>query len=326
MKKRFIVLVALIAALSLALIGCSGSKQTGAGKEEKPTLKVGYLPITHSLPLVVADKQNSGKYQNFKLELVKFSSWPELTEALNSGKIQGAITMFELAMVSSERGVPGQILALSHRNGDALTVAPNINSVKDLKGKRVAIPHRMSGHNILLYQALKDNDLTLNDVEWVEMAPPDMPAALARGDIKGFVVAEPFGAKAVLGGYAKTLLTAQEVWPDWICCGFVLNPEFKQKYPEATQEFVDSLAAGGQFIEQNKPEAIKIAQEYMNIEEQVWNKSFELGISYADLRPKQAELKKLQDYLVEMKLLKGPVNLNDLLDDTFISKTSVKVK
>jgi NitT/TauT family transport system substrate-binding protein len=57
---------------------------------EQPTFKIGYLPITHSLAVVVADKLTSGKYKNLKPELVKFSSWPELLDAYNSGKIQAA--------------------------------------------------------------------------------------------------------------------------------------------------------------------------------------------------------------------------------------------
>ncbi len=328
MKKKTAILLSIVLVASLALMaGCGGAKKAVEDKKaEKPVLKIGYLPITHSLPLVIADKLNAGKYQNFKLEPVKFSSWPELTEALNSGQIQGAITMFELAMVSAERGVPVQILSLSHRNGDAITVAKDINTVKDLKGKSVAIPHRISGQNILLYQALKDKGLTLDDVQWIEMPPPDMPAALARGDIKGYVVAEPFGAKAVLGGYGKVLLRAQDIWPDWICCGLVLRSEFRKNYPEATQEFINSLVGAGQFIGNNKAEAVKIAQEYMKIDKKIWDKSFEFGVSYADLKPKREELERLQNYLVELKLLKGRVSLDSLLDDSIVTKAYEKVK
>lgn len=326
-KKLAIGFFLLIGLLATVIAGCGEAGKEGKTEgEEKPTLRIGYLPITHSLPLVVTDKLDGGKYKNFKLELVKFSSWPELTEALNSGQIQGAVHMLELAMVSRERGIAEQVLALSHRNGDVMVVAKDINSVKDLKGKKVAIPHRMSGHNILLYRALKNNGLTLDDVQWIEMAPPDMPAALARGDVKGYIVAEPFGAKAVLGGYGKVLLRAQDIWPNWICCGLVLRSEFIKKYPEATQEFVDSFVSAGQFIMNNQEEAIKIAQAYMNIEAKIWKKSFEWGISYSDLRPQRQELKRLQDYLVQLKLLKGPINVDTLLNDSFVKKAYEKVK
>ena len=324
MKKILVLMLALIVLLAA---GCGTTQEKVSGTEkEKPVLKIGYLPITHSLPLVVADKLNAGKYKNFTLELVKFTSWPELTEALNSGKIDGAMTMLELALASAERGMPGEILTLSHRNGDNITVSKEINSITELKGKNVAIPHRMSGHNILLYQALKDNGMTLEDVEWIEMPPPDMPAALARGDIKGYVVAEPFGAKAILDGYGKELLKAQEIIPNWICCGLVINPQFKNKNSQVVQEFVTSLVEAGNYITKNQAKATAIAQDYMKIDAKVWEKSFEWGISFADLHPKKEEVEKLQNYLLELKLMKKAVNIDSLVDESFVKAAYEKVK
>ncbi|SNB45127.1 ABC transporter substrate-binding protein [Geobacter sp. DSM 9736] len=291
-----------------------------------PTLKIGYLPLTHSMAVVVADKLNTGKYRNVKPELVKFSSWPELLDAFNSGKIQAASELMALALAGAERGVPGSVVALSHRHGDILTVAKDVKSVRELKGKRVAIPHRMSVHNILLSQALKKEGLTLKDVQWIEMPPPDMPAALARGDIKGFIVAEPFGTKAIQAGFGKKLLNAKDIWPDYICCALVLNPSFKKKYPAAAKEYIDSFTAAGRFIDANRGEAIRIARQYMNIDEKVFVQSLTHDVTYSDLRLKRGEVEQLQKYALELNLLKKPVNLDSLLDTTFVAAPAKKGK
>lgn len=297
-----------------------------AGAAEIPTLKVGYLPITHSLAVVVADNLTAGKYKNLKTELVKFGSWPELLDAYNSGKVQAVSELLVLALAGAEKGVPESIVALSHRHGDILTVAKDINSVRDLKGKRVAIPHRMSVHNILLSQALKKEGLSLKDVEWIEMPPPDMPAALARGDIKAFIVAEPFGTKAIQAGFGKKLLNAKDIWPDYICCGLVINPAFKKQYPAAVKEYVDSFTAAGRFIDANRREAIKIARKYMNIDEKVLEQSLSLDVTYGDLRLKRGEVEQLQKYALELNLLKKPVNLDSLLDLTLVAAPAKKGK
>lgn len=279
-----------------------------------PTLKIGYLPITHSLAVVVADNLNAGKYKNLKVEPVKFSSWPELLDAYNSGQIQAASELLVLALAGAEKGIPESVVSLSHRHGDILTVAKDINSVKDLQGKRVAIPHRMSVHNILLAQALKKEGLTLKDVEWIEMPPPDMPAALARGDIKGFIVAEPFGTKAIQSGFGKELLNAKEIWPDYICCGLVFNPDFIKAYPAATKEYVESFAVAGKFIDTNRKEAISIARKYINIDEKVFEEALSHDATYSDLHVKRDEVEQLQRYALELNLLKKPVNLDQLLN------------
>lgn len=315
-------LLATVPLLLVMLVSASCS----VSEEPQPTMKVGYLPLTHSLAVVVADKLNAGKYKKLKPELVKFSSWPELMDAYNSGKIQAASELMVLALAGAERGVTESVVALSHRHGDILTVAKEINSVRDLKGKRVAIPHRMSVHNILLSLALKKEGLTLNDVEWIEMPPPDMPAALARGDIKGFIVAEPFGTKAIQAGFGKKLVNAKDIWPDYICCGLVINPAFKKQYPAATREYVDSFTAAGRFIDANRREAIKIARQYMNIDEKVFEQSLSLDVNYGDLRLNRSEVEQLQKYALELNLLKKPVNLDSLLDLTLVAAPVEKGK
>ena len=291
-----------------------------------PTLKVGYLPITHSLAVVVADNLYAGKYKNLKVEPIKFSSWPELLDAYNSGQIQAASELLVLALAGAEKGIPESVVSLSHRHGDFLTVAKEINSVKDLKGKRVAIPHRMSVHNILLAQALKKEGLTLKDVEWIEMPPPDMPAALARGDIKGFIVAEPFGTKAVQAGFGKPLLNAKDIWPDYICCGLVFHPDFIKAYPAAAKEYAESFVAAGKFIDTNRKEAIAITRKYINIDEKVLEDALSRDVTYSDLYLKHTEVEQLQRYALELNLLKKPVNLDQLLDPSLIPAPAAKGK
>ena len=301
MKNKYkITLLMAVLIFAVFIAGCSDGQEDQASREnEKPVLTIAYLPITHSLPLAVAYEQTGGEFENFELEIVRFSSWPELTEALNAGHVDGAITMFEIAMAGAERGIPAETQLLTHRNGDVFVVEENIQSVEEVKGKTIATPHRLSGHTIYLYLTLQQNDIDLEEIEIIEMPPPEMPAALSRGQISGYVVAEPFGAQSVAAESGKVLLRAQDVWPDWICCGLVMNPSISEKYPEANEELVKALVDAGHFIENNQEEAITIAGEVMEIEEELWELSLE-WISYDNLEPTQKEFEKLQELLIEL--------------------------
>jgi NitT/TauT family transport system substrate-binding protein len=323
MGGRKIILLLLVLLLVAGLVtGCGGNKPDTA-QGQKPTIKIGYLPITHSLPLLVAEAQNKAGFQNFQLELVKFGSWPDLTEALNSGQIQGAITMLELALVSKGKGIPTEVVLLSHRNGDVLVADPSIGEVKDLKGKKVAIPHRLSGHNILLHQALQKAGLAYEDVEKIEMAPPEMPAALARGEVAAYIVAEPFGAQSVVAGKARVLKRAQDIIPDWACCGLVLNPRLTRDNPAAVQELVSRLVEAGRYIMTNKAGAIAIAQQYMPVSKETWEQSLE-WIDYDNLLPAVSDLDLIQQNLREIpwdghpgRLLPSEIKVEELVNDRF---------
>ena len=78
--------------LSLITAGVlSAAVLSGCGKEksEKDSVKIAYLPITHSLS-VLEEAEELEKQNGIKVELVKFGSWPELLDALNSNKVDGA--------------------------------------------------------------------------------------------------------------------------------------------------------------------------------------------------------------------------------------------
>ena len=133
--------------------------------------------------------------------------------------------------------------------GSALTVAPSINSIKDLGGKTVAIPFWYSIHNVVLQYLLRENGLevteqatpTAKQVKLVVMAPSDMTPALAANSIAGFIVAEPFNASAEQLGVGKVLRFTADVWRDHACCVSVMHSRDVEQRPEWTQKVVNAL-------------------------------------------------------------------------------------
>jgi len=159
-------------------------------------------------------------------------------DALNSGKVDGASMLIELAMKAKEQGIDLKAVALGHRDGNVVVVSKDINKVEDLKGKSFAIPSKLSTHNILLHIMLKNHGLAYNDVNVVELPPPEMAAALAEGRISGYCVAEPFGAKSVAVDKGKTLFESQDLWEGSVCCGLVLRNDFIKNNEAIAEEFI----------------------------------------------------------------------------------------
>lgn len=125
--KRFLG-VALAALLTLSAAAC-GSK---AEANQAETVKIAYLPITHSLAVLEEAKQLEDS-SDVKVELVKYGSWPELLDALNAGKVDGASVLIELAMKSKAEGVGLKAVALGHRDGNVIVVSNDIADAKALK-------------------------------------------------------------------------------------------------------------------------------------------------------------------------------------------------
>ena len=307
--NRKITVLTLSLALALSATAC-GSKDES---NDENVVKIAYLPITHSLAaLEEADELETG--DGIKVELVKYGSWPELLDALNTGRVDGASVLIELAMKSKQEGIGLKAVALGHRDGNVVIVSNDINTAADLKGKTFAIPHRQSSHNILLNETLATAGLTVDDVNVTELAPTEMPSALASGQIDGYCVAEPFGAMGVSLGAGKVLYSSEELWPDSLCCGLVLTDKFIEERPEQAKEFVQSYKAAGNNLDKEK--AKEVAKKYLSQTDDVLDISLQ-WISYNDLDITEETYDQLVEKVKEYGLSDNPPAYSDFVKTDF---------
>ena len=101
------------------------------------------------------------QFEDYNIEMVKFNSWPDLMDALNTGRVDGASVLIQLAMKAKEKGIDLKAVALGHKDGNVLISSKEIDDTKDLKGKTFAIPHKFSTHNQLLYETLKKEGMIM---------------------------------------------------------------------------------------------------------------------------------------------------------------------
>ena len=291
---RKILLPTLLLVSALALSGC-GSK--AKANESVETVKIAYLPITHSLPVLEEANQLKSANKDLQVELVKYGSWPELLDALNAGQVDGASVLIELAMKSKAEGVGIKAVALGHKDGNVIVVSKDVKDGADLKGRTIAIPHRQSSHNILVNLALEKNGLTIDDIKVVELAPTEMPSALAAGTIDGYCVAEPFGAMGVSIDAGKVLYESNELWDDSACCALVLTDKFLEERADVAQSFINEYKEAGNSLDAD--EAKNVAKEYLNQKDDVLDISLQ-WISYDDLEITES----VYDSLTEKVLIK----------------------
>jgi NitT/TauT family transport system substrate-binding protein len=302
-----------------------------AADTAKPVLKIGHLPITDHLTVIAQGRE---QFKEFDLQLVKFSSWAELAEALKAGAVDGAYALTPISISLRQKGVPIHAVLLGHRNGSALTVrnSPDITSVADLKGRTIAIPNRLSTHNILLRKLLLAQQIDPEkDVKIIELAPPEMVNALSTSRIDAFIVAEPFGAQAELQKVGKVLLLSKDIWPDHICCVLNFREEAITQHPAAVQEFVAALVRTGAFIESHPHEAAVLSKQFLGQKPEVIEHVLTTPkgrVSFDNLIPTLADFTSTQDNLLKLGILKEGIDLTQYLDGRFaaqaVSATSTK--
>lgn len=302
--------------LTSAAIAATALPRLARGAD-KARIRIGHLPITDHLTIIAAARE---KFERLSLEPVKFSSWPELAEALKGGAIEGAFALTPIGLALRQKGVPVKLVLLGHRNGSVLTVAPEVRSVADLRGKTVAIPSRFSTHNLLLRRYLGQAGLDAEkDVQLIELPPPEMVQALATKRIGAYIVAEPFGAQAELRGVGKVLVLSKDIWPDHICCALFLREDLIARSPEAVQELVSGLTAAGRFASHHHEEAAQLSKPYLGQDPKVVLHVLSTPgrVTYDDLVPTIRDVTATQDDLLKYKVATAPVDLAAFVDDRF---------
>ena len=132
----------------------------------------------------------------------------------------------------------------------------------ELAGKRVAVPSRFAVDYLFLRRMLAQENMRIEDVQIVEMAPPDMPAALYANAVDAYCTGEPFGAAAQAAGYARPLRMTRDEWPKYICCVLTVREELIKTQPAMVQDLVNQILGAGAWLDQkpqNRETAVQIA-------------------------------------------------------------------
>lgn len=292
------------------------SEEAAGDTTEDVTVTLGYLPITHALAEFQEKELLDEADMGVHIELQKFSSWTDLMDALNAGRIDGASVLVELAMNAVSQGIDLNAIALGHRDGNVIVAANDIDTVEDLKGKTFAIPSNQSSHNILMQDMLKEAGISTDEIEITQLAPSEMPSSLASGAIAGYCVAEPFGAQAVVQGYGKVLYHSEDLWEDSLCCAFVLNNQFIEENEKAVEVLRKYYTKAGESLDKERAEAI--AEEYLGQDKETLEASLS-WIHYDDLEISEEDYQVLTE-----KVTAYGINENPPSYDTFVYNIPVK--
>ncbi|MEZ6003901.1 MAG: ABC transporter substrate-binding protein [Planctomycetota bacterium] len=185
-------------------------------------------------------------------ESKRYTNWPAMTEDIQAGNLHAAFILAPLAMVLAREGTkPVKIVHLGHRDGTCMVVAKDspYRTFADLRGKRIAIPHRFSNQRILIERLKEQAGFADGDVTLIDFPPPEMPAGLKAGQFEAYIVGEPHAARAEIGDFGRILYYTKDVWPNFISCVLVVTQELIDTQPELVQELVSGITASGEWID-----------------------------------------------------------------------------
>jgi NitT/TauT family transport system substrate-binding protein len=327
LRRRQILQGAIAAALPVSLLSCGAEK-------DQASLLVGGLPVTCNLTLpvacmarVAANAASSAAHPQFAYEYSKYSGWPEIKESLMAGRIQAAFMLAPLVMDLADRKIPIKIVSLGHRSGAVIMVRSDspYEHFKQLAGKRVAIPSRFAVDFLFLRKMLAQEGMTPQDIQIVEMAPPDMPAALYADAVDAYCTGEPFGAAAQRAGYARVLRMTRDEWRNYICCVLTVREELIDQNRPLVQDLVNHVLGAGVWLDakqanRNKAVAIAAGRKFFNQDPNIIQFVMDHPtdrVTYGDLRMIRAEFEELMQLSMQAGTIKHSIPYETYVDESF---------
>lgn len=320
--------------LLLGMAGAAALPLAGCGqKSDANLLQVGGLPVTCNLTLPVACSAKmagltaTSTAQTVAFEYSKYSGWPEIKESLMAGRIQAAYMLAPLVMDLTTKRIPLKIVSLGHRSGAVIMVRTDSDymTFQQLKGKRIAIPSRFAVDFLFLRKMLAEENMNHDEIELVEMPPPDMPAALYANAVDAYCTGEPFGAAAERAGYARPLRMTRDEWPNYICCVLTVREELIQTRPEVVQDLVNYVMGSGVWLDEshvNREKAVHIAagRQFFNQDPEIIRYVMENPsdrVTYGDMRMIKHEFDDLMELSVKAGTLSQPVPYETYVEESF---------
>ena len=295
-------------------------------KEEERKMRIGFLPVTCHLTCPVTDFSNKEIEGEGLFEPIKFNGWPELKEAFLSGHTRATFILAPMAIALREQGVPIKIVYLGHRDGTALMVQKDsdIRSIADLRGKTVAVPNRYSNQRLLIFRALNNAGMTIDDINLIEMPPPDMPAALYSKSVDAVTSGEPFMGQCELDGHGRVLYLTKDIWPNFISCVLAVHEDEIRNNPERVQRLVDGIANSGMWLEDGMDKRMAaaqfVSQRYYNqhprLLEFVLSKPPD-RVTYNNLALQRENFEEIARLGKQSEILEGTVTFDDYVDVRF---------
>lgn len=263
MKKRLFGVIFILVIFTLNIVACESNKKTEVKeKSSVDTVKIGFVDttgtgqITGTLGIA---KDNGYIDEELKkigvtAEFVPMTgAGPAINEALAGGNLDIGSLGDVPAIIGKAAGIDTELIASAGlRNGASLIVSKNsnINSVKDLKGKKIATQKGAYMHEVLL-NILQDSGLTINDIQFVNMNAQGSADALTSGNVDGIVVGGiPLG-KLILNGYAKEIVDYRQNLQWNTSSYYVARTEFAKQNPEIIKAILKGLVRAKKLCEED---------------------------------------------------------------------------
>lgn len=239
-----------------ALAAAAASPITAFG--QAAPLRIGLTIWPGWMPWWIVTEKEMLKAAGANAEIVFFKRHPDGMAAFAGKQLDAHHMILADVIIPASKGVPGQVVLITDESSgaDGILAKPEITSIADFKGKRIA--YEFGGvSQLILTRALATVGLTIDDIDSVNMSSEDSGTAFMAGALDVAVTWEPYLGQAVKDGKGKVIFSTKDtpgLVPDLLV--------FRKEAVESRADDINKVLAAWQmalkYMETNEAEAYEI--------------------------------------------------------------------
>lgn len=271
-----------VSAVLLLVTGCGsgspsgGTETTAAGGSDSSLdpVTVGVIPIVDTAPIWLGKEQGFFEEEGINLELQPTSGGAAAVPGVVSGDFDFAFGNIMSIMVAAGQGLDVRFVANgASTTGDtasdfgAVVVREDsdIQTAADLAGKRVSVNNLANIGDTTIRYVVEQDGGDQSSIEFVEVAFPDAPAALANGQVDAAWILEPFLTQALADGSRVVSYNYAEVSPDLDIAGYFTTGETIDGNADLVERFTTAMNRSLEYAQENPDGMRDIVGTYTQI-------------------------------------------------------------
>ncbi|MBB6170924.1 NitT/TauT family transport system substrate-binding protein [Nocardiopsis mwathae] len=272
MRRKILALTGVVALLTTA--ACGGGD--AAEKDGLTTLKIGSMPVVDTAALHLGVDQGYFEDLGIELDITNVQGGAEAIPGVVSGDFDIAFSNVTSLIVAREKDLPLKIInnavASTGKEGKDFggVVVPegsSITGAKDLAGKKVAVNTLQNIGDTTVRNSVRKAGGDPEDIEFVEMAFPDMPAAVEKKQVDAAWVVEPFLTMALNDGATEVASNFVDTHESLSVAVYFTSEKFLAENPELAKSFTTAMSESQAYAQSHPEEVRRILTTYTKMDE-----------------------------------------------------------
>ncbi|MGC5617427.1 ABC transporter substrate-binding protein [Georgenia sp. Z1491] len=325
MSARTASTIAVLAATAaLVLAACGDEDAGGSADAETPSegaddalqqVTVGVQPFAELAPFYIAIEEGLFAEHGIEVEPFPASQGAELITAMVAGDVPIIYANHFSSLTAVDQGLDVQIFRENDRGeSQALYVLPDseFQEPEDFEGASIAVSGLGNVMEMTARAVLEHHGVDLSTVEFVELPPPNMQAALEQGQVDAAWLVEPFISFASQAGAVPAVSAFEGPTENAPVAGWATTSAYFGESPEVVAGFAAAIDEAMQIVAEDPEAVADIIPTYTEMSAEVAASLSPIGYAIeSDL----SDLSVVEELLLQYDVIGGSVDLGSLVLD-----------